>query len=140
MSFDKGRHAATVDAPPRNERREYLSALHEGVRAHPELAGGLIERRGVSWVSVVRYGGPRRTAEIGCDFRDGGWWFCWAADGRAIAPASDITRALDAITRELAEVDGHSPRFRAPGRQARIRGGGSDDEARAVGGHRDHHH
>ncbi|TMQ99171.1 hypothetical protein ETD83_18425 [Actinomadura soli] len=106
MSFDKGRHAATVDAPPRNERHEYLSALHEGVRAHPELAGGLIERRGVSWVSVVRYGGPRRTAEIGCDFRDGGWWLWWAANGQAIAPASDITGALDAITRELASRDG----------------------------------
>lgn len=101
MNFDKGRHAATMDAPPRNDRREHLFALDAGVRAHPELAGGLVERRGVTWVSVVRYGGPRR-AEIGCDFRDGGWWFCWAADGRPIGPACDITGALDAIAGELA--------------------------------------
>ncbi|TMQ92025.1 hypothetical protein ETD83_28285 [Actinomadura soli] len=104
MSFDKGRHAATMDGPPRNDRREYLSELHEGVEAYRGLAGGLIERRGVTWVSVVRYGGPRRTAEIGCDFRDGGWWFCWAADGRIIAPACDIIGALDTIARELAAV------------------------------------
>ncbi|MFI0482735.1 hypothetical protein [Actinomadura sp. 9N215] len=101
MGYDKGRHVATIDVSPRNERREHLSALDVGVRAHPELAGGLVERRGVSWVSVVRYGGPRRRVEIGCDFRDGGWWFCWASDGRAIAPASDVTGTLDAVAGEL---------------------------------------
>ena len=102
MSFYEGRHAVTMDAPPRNERREYLSELLAGVHAHPELAGGLVERRGVTWANVVRYGGPRRTVEIGCDFRDGGWWFCWAADGRAIAPVSNIPGTLGAIARELA--------------------------------------
>ncbi|MFI0373606.1 hypothetical protein ACH35V_37600 [Actinomadura sp. 1N219] len=107
MNFDKGRHAATLDVPPpRNDRRMHLSELDEGVRTHPELAGGLIERRGVTWVSVVRYGGPRRTVEIGCDFRDGQWWFCWAADGRPIRPACDVSATLDAVASELAGVSG----------------------------------
>ncbi|GAA4241484.1 hypothetical protein GCM10022254_70490 [Actinomadura meridiana] len=102
MSFGKGRHAATPRAvPPRNDRRTYLFELDAAVRTHPELAGGLVERRGVTWVSVAGHGGPRRTVEIGCDFRDGQWWFCWAADGRPIRPARDVAQTLDAVASAL---------------------------------------
>ena len=101
----KGRHAATATmaAPPCNQRIAHLSELHAAVQTHPELDSGLLERRGATWVSIVRYAGPRRTVEIGCDFRAGAWWFC-RPNGQPIAPATDITGTLDKVTDKLRAV------------------------------------
>ncbi|MFC5745205.1 hypothetical protein [Actinomadura rugatobispora] len=104
MSFARGRHAATISTPrPHNDRREHLNELRAAVEARPGIGCGLVERRGVTWLDL---GSPRRTFAIGCDFRDGAWWFVRSADGTAIAPADDITGAVKAIERELGGVGG----------------------------------
>ncbi|XVQ10005.1 hypothetical protein ACQP1W_47080 [Spirillospora sp. CA-255316] len=107
MSFGRGRHAATISTPrPHNDRREHLNELRAAIDARPGIGGGLVERRGVTWLDLVRYGSPRRTFTIGCDFRDGEWWFVRSADGTTIAPADDITGTVKAIEHELGGADG----------------------------------
>lgn len=82
MIRDRGRHAKTIDRPaPRNRRREHLVALHMAVQARRDLAGRLVSRQGVSWVNVARCDAPRRTVDVACDYRSGGWRFCRLADG-----------------------------------------------------------
>jgi hypothetical protein len=107
MSFGRGRHAATISTPrPRNDRREHLDGLRAALDAHAGVGGRLVERCGVTWLSLVRYGSPRRTFDIGCDFRDGAWWFVRSASGTTIAPVDDITGTVKAIEHELGGVDG----------------------------------
>ncbi|WP_242909660.1 hypothetical protein [Actinomadura terrae] len=103
MSFDKGKYATVLDVPPRNDRRAHIARLHVGVMAHKELADALIERRGVSWVSVARYGSPRRTAEFKCGFRNSERRFYRTADG-STGTTSAITGTLDTAASELAAV------------------------------------
>ncbi|MFI0405151.1 hypothetical protein [Actinomadura sp. 3N508] len=81
-----------------NERVANLHVLRDAVEARRELACGLIERRGVSWVSVVRVGGSGRLVEVGCDFVREAWWFTWS-DGRPIA--RDVDGVIGALVREL---------------------------------------
>lgn len=103
MSLDRGRHAATsIDGPaPSSNRRAFLTALDEVVRSRPGLACGIVTRRGVPILNVVRFGAAGRSVEIGCDFSDGCWWFAWAADGQTIAPVDDPDGAADVIAHEL---------------------------------------
>ncbi|GLW67464.1 hypothetical protein Arub01_57070 [Actinomadura rubrobrunea] len=102
MSFDRGRHAATTDRPtPHNRRREHLAALHAAIQVRPDMDGRLVQQRGVSWVNVSRYGKPRRAVNVSCDYRNGGWWFCWLADGSPIARVEDVAGCIDRLTREL---------------------------------------
>ncbi|GAA2433803.1 hypothetical protein GCM10010191_55090 [Actinomadura vinacea] len=107
MSFGRGRHAATINTRrPRNDRREHLNELRAAIDARPGIGGGLVERRGVPWLNLVRYWSPRRTLDIGCDFRDGAWWFVRLTDGTTIAPVDDITGTVRAIEHELGGVNG----------------------------------
>lgn len=94
MRVQSGRHAPA----PSNERRVHLRALGAAIEARRELACGLVERHGVTWVSVVGVG-SRQLVEIGCDYVRSAWWFTW--DGRPIAPARDVSRAVDVLVREL---------------------------------------
>ncbi|GAA4237092.1 hypothetical protein GCM10022254_48250 [Actinomadura meridiana] len=97
-----GRHAVGgVMVRPRNERRVHLDALRDAVREREELECGLVERRGVAWVSVVRVG-SRRLVEVGCDFVRAGWWFTWS-DGRPIAPVENVQAVVGVLVRELAD-------------------------------------
>lgn len=99
-----GRHAATVERPaPSNQRRVHLDALRAAVEARRELACGMVERRGVTWVSVVGVGGVRRPVEVRCDYVRSAWWFTWD-DGRPIAPARDVRHAVDVLVRELVDA------------------------------------
>jgi len=61
----------------------------------------MMSQRGVSWVNVALREAPRRTVDVGCDYRDGDWWFCWLADGARIARAADVAGCIEAIAREL---------------------------------------
>ncbi|TDC55050.1 hypothetical protein E1281_14640 [Actinomadura sp. KC345] len=102
MGMRFGGHADTAERPaPSNERRVHLDALRDAVQARQELACGMVERRGVTWVSVVGVGGTRRLVEVGCDYGRSTWWFTWS-DGRPIVPARDVHRAVDVLIRELA--------------------------------------
>ncbi|TDC61539.1 hypothetical protein E1200_28715 [Actinomadura sp. GC306] len=85
---------------PSNERRVHLDALRAAIDTRRELACGMVERRGMTWVSVVGVGGARRLVEVGCDYIRSAWWFTWD-DGRPIVPARDVHRAVDVLTREL---------------------------------------
>lgn len=86
---------------PRDERRVRLDALRDAVGEQRDLVGGLVERRGVVWVSVGRVG-SRRLVEVGCDFVRAGWWFTWS-DGRPIAPVKSIQAVIGVLVRELAD-------------------------------------
>ncbi|SFN78319.1 MULTISPECIES: hypothetical protein [Actinomadura] len=97
--MSSGDHTGVLPAT-RNDRRTHLDALRAAVELRPELAGGVVERRGVAWVSVVRVGGPRRTVEIGCDYVRSGWWFTWS-DGRPIAPVGNVQSVVGRLVREL---------------------------------------
>ncbi|TDC81630.1 hypothetical protein [Actinomadura sp. 7K507] len=100
MRFDG--HADTAEqATPSNARRLHLNALRDAVQARRELACGMVERRGVAWVSVVGVGGAGRLVEVGCDYVRSAWWFTWH-DGRPIGPARDVHRAVEVLIRELA--------------------------------------
>lgn len=95
-----GRHSAVgVESAMRSDRRVHLDALRAAVQARPELACGIVERRGVTWVSVIRVG-SRRMVEVGCDYMRSGWWFTWA-DGRLIGPVWDVERVVGVLVREL---------------------------------------
>ncbi|MFI0485548.1 hypothetical protein [Actinomadura sp. 9N215] len=97
-----GKHAVTgVLSGRRNERLVQLKALRDAVDERQELACGLVEQRGVTWVSVVRVGGSR-LVEVGCDYVRGAWWFTWS-DGRPIAPVRNVEGAVGALVRELVE-------------------------------------
>ncbi|TDD37306.1 hypothetical protein E1287_09125 [Actinomadura sp. KC06] len=91
-----GKHAVLP-----NERVVHLGALRDAVDARRELACGLIERRGVTWVSVVRVGGSGRLVEVGCDYVRAAWWFTWS-DGRPIAPVRNVEGVVAVLVRELA--------------------------------------
>ncbi|TMR06406.1 hypothetical protein ETD83_04745 [Actinomadura soli] len=93
-----GKHAAGNVLP--NERLVHLEALRAAVDARRELACRLIERRGMTWVSVVRIGGSGRLVEVGCDYVRAAWWFTWS-DGRPIAPVRNVEGVVAALVREL---------------------------------------
>ncbi|MEU8800431.1 hypothetical protein [Spirillospora sp. NPDC048819] len=101
MGMQPGRQAATP--VPSNERRAHLDALRAAVEARRELACGVVERRGVTWVSVVGVGEARRLVEVGCDYVRSAWWFI-RDDGRPIAPARDVHHAVDVLVRELVDA------------------------------------
>lgn len=114
MIRDRGRHAKTIDRPaPRNRRREHLVALHMAVQARRDLAGRLVSRQGVSWVNVARCDAPRRTVDVACDYRSGGWRFCRLADGATITRAENVAECVEAIARELAKGEpvSHQPAY-----------------------------
>ncbi|WP_412520515.1 hypothetical protein K8Z49_21600 [Actinomadura madurae] len=97
--MSSGEHTGVLTAT-RNDRRIHLGALRAAVELRPELACGVVERRGVAWVSVVRVGGSRRTVELGCDYVRSGWWFTWS-DGRPIAPVGNVQSVVGRLVREL---------------------------------------
>ncbi|TDB86031.1 hypothetical protein E1264_19260 [Actinomadura sp. KC216] len=84
-----------------NERVANLHVLRGAVEARRELACELIERRGVTWISVARFGGSGRLVLVGCDFVREAWWFTWQ-DGRPIAPVRDVEGVIAMLVRELA--------------------------------------
>jgi hypothetical protein len=99
MSFDRGRHAATVHRPAlRNQRREYLEALQAAAEARPEFGGRIVERHGIPVLHVIRDG--FQAMEIACDYARSAWWFTRQDDGRTIAPADDIDGAVRAIVHQ----------------------------------------
>ncbi|MFC4053968.1 hypothetical protein ACFOY4_30105 [Actinomadura syzygii] len=87
--------------PVRSDRQTHLGELRAAIEAHPELACGVVERRGVSWISVVRVGAPQRLVEVGCDFLRAEWWFTWS-DGRTIGSVRDVDGVVAVLVRELA--------------------------------------
>ncbi len=87
---------------PMSDRQTHLSALRAVLVLRPELACGVVERRGApAGLSVVWRGRPQRLVEVGCDFFEGAWWFTWG-DGRRITPVSDVEYAVALVVRELA--------------------------------------
>ncbi|WP_067825278.1 hypothetical protein [Actinomadura kijaniata] len=99
--------------PPRNERHGHLAALCDAVSAEPSLGCGLVIRRGVTTLSVVRKARaplPRPLVEVGCDYVGGTWWFVWADDAGFIAPVKDVAEAVDVVGRHLADLDSRGTR------------------------------
>ncbi|TDD69800.1 hypothetical protein E1293_35405 [Actinomadura darangshiensis] len=96
-----GKHAVAGVLPTGpNDRRTHLDALRVAMEGRPEFACGIVERRGVAWVSVVRVGASRRMVEVGCDYVRSGWWFTWS-DGRPIAPVRNVQSVIAHLVREL---------------------------------------
>lgn len=87
--------------PVRSDRQVHLGELRTAVEARPGLACGVVERRGVSWISVVRVDAPQRLVEVGCDFVRAEWWFTWS-DGRPIGSVRDVGGVVAVLVRELA--------------------------------------
>lgn len=101
--MSSGNHTATGVLPARhNDRRLHLDALRAAVEGRRELACGMVERRGVAWVSVVRVGASRRMVEVGCDYVRSGWWFTWS-DGRPIAPVQNVHGVVARLVGELGD-------------------------------------
>jgi hypothetical protein len=100
--MSSGKHTGVLPAT-RNDRRVHLDALRAAVEGRPELASGVVERRGVAWVSVARVGETWRMVEIGCDYVRSGWWFTWS-DGRPIAPVRNVHGVVARLVRELGDA------------------------------------
>lgn len=105
MSFDRLRHAArTPYRPlPSNQRGTFLEVLDQVIgETQPGLRSGLVTRQGCSVLFVLNSLNTAHRADIGCDFdTTAGWSFTWAADGRTIAPVSDMRAAAQDIARTL---------------------------------------
>jgi hypothetical protein len=97
MGIQVDSHAVSA---PSNERRVHLDALRAAIDTRRELACGMVERRGMTWVSVVGVGGARRLVEVGCDYVRSAWWFVWD-DGRRIAPVSDVQTVVDLLVDQV---------------------------------------
>lgn len=100
--MSSGKHTGVLPAT-HNDRLTHLDALRAAVEKRPDLACGVVERRGIAWVSVVRVGEPRRMVEIGCDYVRSGWWFTWS-DGRPIAPVRTVQSIVARLVRELGDA------------------------------------
>ncbi|MFC5749238.1 hypothetical protein [Actinomadura rugatobispora] len=100
MWFGRGRHAATDGQRRRtgNQRREHLERLGRAVGARPGFKCRVGEEGGVHALHVEKGG---TSLEVGCDFRDGRWWFTWPGDGRAIVPVAALYGAVRVIVQEL---------------------------------------
>ncbi|MFI0370162.1 hypothetical protein ACH35V_20020 [Actinomadura sp. 1N219] len=98
-----GKRAAGSVLP--NGQLVHLGALRDAVEARRELACGLIERRGVTWVSVVRVGGSGRLVEVGCDYVRAAWWFTWS-DGRPVAAVWNVEGVVVGLAGGRCKGDG----------------------------------
>lgn len=113
MSFDRRRHESIpADRPiPNSQRRTFLDVLRLDLMQRHQIASEVLRRDGRLVLFTVVFLPKARTVEIGCEMRDGRWWFTWATDDdRTIAPVEDTSGTADVI----ADVLGVSARNGRP--------------------------
>lgn len=102
MSSSRRRNAVTSEnTAMSHERRVFISKLDSVINSHKGLACGVVERRGLPVLHVVRFGSAGHAVEIGCNLLEREWWFTWDMTGDAIAPASALYETAHVIARQL---------------------------------------
>lgn len=89
MSFERPRPATvSLDQPlPAGQRRTFLDVLRLELQEAYEIGSDVVRRDGQLVLFAVTFRPTAKSADIGCDMLDDGWWFTWAAeDDRTIAP------------------------------------------------------
>jgi ketosteroid isomerase-like protein len=99
MLFSRGRHATNRGwRRKHDQRREHLEALKERTETWTGLGCRIVEQRGIPVLCVMKDGA---WLEIGCDYRNGVWWFVRVNDARVIVPVNGVSWAARMIVQEL---------------------------------------